>query len=346
MKNDKRLSSLELRFVGRAEDRFTSALEGHMELHEGVGLSDLLKFLYQSSLGSHHLLEMMDETEMLNWIRKNLENTHPSDGSLTEELYGKKWVRLNFGPYKKKYGNDYQKIYEAFMKAKSLEREQPEEFKKLLKRLMDAFRKGTIRFVADEPEALGLFENFLKEYEEKGYPPIHHSKTYMLKNSDDYLVIPQSSLVEIMGTNEVEDDSSASSDLKIDEFMSGAVKFHGHLGPFLVLGVKAGLLANSVLGKDCFKTEAVVTTYPHPPNSCFVDGIQFVTGCTMGKLNIKLRRGKGTSVLFTKEGRRLRLKVKDRTLESISKIKSERESGKESVRLMNVSSSELFDIEK
>jgi len=186
----------------------------------------------------------------------------------------------------------------------------------------------------------------LKEYEEKGYPPIHHSKTYMLKNSDDYLVIPRSSLVEIMGTNKVEDDASASSDSKLDEFMSGAVKFHGHLGPFLVLGVKAGLLANSVLGKDCFKTEAIVTTCAHPPNSCFVDGIQFVTGCTMGKRNIKLGRGKGTSVLFTKEDRKLRLKVKNRTLESIIKIRSEGDSEKESVRLMNVSSSELFNIEK
>ena len=102
MKNEKRLSLLELRFVGRAEDDFIKVLREYMELHEGVSLIDLLKFLYQSSLGSFHLLEMMNETKMLNWIKKNLENTQPSDGSLAEELYGKKWVRLNFGPYKKR----------------------------------------------------------------------------------------------------------------------------------------------------------------------------------------------------------------------------------------------------
>ncbi len=346
MKNEKRLSSLELRFVGRAEDDITKALRKHMELHEGVSLFDLLKFLYQSSLGSFHLLEMMNETKMLNLIKKNLENTQPSDGSLVEELYGRKWVRLNFGPYKKRYGNDYRKIYEAFLKARNMKQGHVEEFRKLLESLIDAFRKGRIQFVAREPRGLSLVEGFLKEYEEEGYPPVHHSKAYMLKNRSDYLVVPRSSLADMMCTNKIEDYAVASNDLARDEVMRGAVEFHGHLGPFLVLGVRAGLLANSFLGKDCFKMKAIVITGSHPPNSCFVDGIQFATGCTMGKRNIALRRGKGTSVLFTKEGLKLRLKVKGKMLECISKIKSENESEKESVRLLNIPASELFEIEK
>lgn len=168
----------------------------------------------------------------------------------------------------------------------------------------------------------------------------------MLKNSSDYLVIPRLSLVEIARVNRIEDDVVASHDLASDEIMKRAVEFHGHLGPFLVLGVRAGLLANSFLGKDCFKTKAIVTTDFHPPNSCFVDGIQFVTGCTMGKRNIKLRKGKETSVLFTKEGLKLRLKVKGKLLESINKIKSENGSEKEPMRLLHIPTSELFEIEK
>jgi hypothetical protein len=346
VKNEKHLSFLELRFVGRAEDDFTKALRKHMELHEGVSLFDLLKFLYQSSLGSFHLLEMMNETKILNWVKKNLENTQPSDGSLVEELYGKKWVRLNFGPYKRRYGTEYRKIYEAFMRAKNMKQGHEEEFRKLLESLLDAFRKGRIQSVSPEPRTLSLVENLLKEYEEEGYPPVHHSKIYMLKNSSDYLVVPRSSLAEIFRTHEDEDYTVTSHDLALDEIMKGAVEFHGHLGPFLVLGVKAGLLANSFLGKDCFKMKAVVTTVPHPPNSCFVDGIQFVTGCTMGKCNIKIRKGKETSALFAKEDLKLRLKVKDELLESIGQIKSEDESRRESKRLLCVPSSELFVIEK
>jgi len=131
-----------------------------------------------------------------------------------------------------------------------------------------------------------------------------------------------------------------------DGLLEGVVEFHGHLGPFLVLGVKAGLLANSLLGKDCFKTTAIVATDPSPPNSCFVDGVQFVTGCTMGKGNIKLRRGKNTSVLFLKEGRKLRLKLKDKVLASIKEVSSEEESKRLSLKLLDMPFSELFQVQK
>ena len=131
-----------------------------------------------------------------------------------------------------------------------------------------------------------------------------------------------------------------------EEMLKRVVEFHGHLGPFLVLGVKAGLLANSLLGKDCFKTSAIVNTEPSPPTSCFVDGVQFVTGCTMGKCNIKLRKGKNTSVVFLREGRKVRLKVKEKVLEVINKIASDEESGKESLKLLEKPVSELFEVEK
>ena len=131
-----------------------------------------------------------------------------------------------------------------------------------------------------------------------------------------------------------------------DGLLKGVVEFHGHLGPFLVLGVKAGLLANSLLGKDYFKTTAIVATDPSPPNSCFVDGVQFVTGCTMGKGNIKLRKAKNTSVLFLKEGRKLRLKLKDKVLQSIKEVSSEEESKRLSLKLLNSPVSELFEVQK
>ncbi len=131
-----------------------------------------------------------------------------------------------------------------------------------------------------------------------------------------------------------------------DEFVKHVMEFHGHLGPFLVLGVKAGLLANFLLGKDCFKTTAVVMTDPSPPSSCFVDGVQFTTGCTMGKRNIKLKKGKDLNVLFQKEGRKLRLKLKKEVLDSIKSISSEKESRETSLDLLNRSASELFEIQK
>lgn len=195
MKDETRLSSLEFRFVGRADNDFDNALQKHLGLHQGVGLSDLLKFLYQSSLGPFHLLEMMREKELLGWIQRSLEKTKPSAGLLMEPLYGNKWVRLNFGPYKKKYSNDYQRIYEAFMQATNLKPGRLEDFEMLLEKLADAYRKGRIQPVTRAPEALSLVVSFLKQYREGACPPVHHSRSYMLKNSSDYLVI--SSAVEL-----------------------------------------------------------------------------------------------------------------------------------------------------
>lgn len=198
MNSKERLSAIELKFAGCAEDHFTKAMKKQMEIHEGVTFMDLLKFLYQSTLGPFHLLEMMNETELGNWIRKNLEDAKPSDGPLTEELYDKKWVRLNFGPYKKKYGNDYQRIHEAFVTAKSMKQGELKEYKTLLRKLVDAIEKEEIKPLIDEPMFFSLVESFLRECEENDYPPIHHSKTYMLKNSSEYLVIPYSSLDKIV----------------------------------------------------------------------------------------------------------------------------------------------------
>ncbi len=65
--------------------------------------------------------------------------------------------------------------------------------------------------------------------------------------------------------------------------------FHGHLGPFAMLGYRAGRLALRVLeAPSHFGIHARVTCPPHTPPSCFVDGIQYGTGCTLGKGNIEL----------------------------------------------------------
>jgi formylmethanofuran dehydrogenase subunit E len=131
-----------------------------------------------------------------------------------------------------------------------------------------------------------------------------------------------------------------------DDLLKRAVEFHGHLGPFLVLGLKAGLLANSLLGKDCFETTAVVATDPNPPHSCLVDGVQFVTGCTMGKGNIKIKRSKSIYVLFLKGGRKLKLKLIRNVLGTIRNASSQKDSEKVALELLKKPAHELFVIEE
>jgi len=122
------------------------------------------------------------------------------------------------------------------------------------------------------------------------------------------------------------------------------VKFHGHLGPFLILGLKAGLYANNTLGKDCFRTYVIVETETSPPFSCIVDGIQITTGCTMGKRNIELKKGRHLHVTFVKEGTRLKMRLKDKILKELENLKSGEECKRKAISLLNKSIQELFDV--
>ena len=76
--------------------------------------------------------------------------------------------------------------------------------------------------------------------------------------------------------------------------------FHGHLGPFAMLGYRAGRLALDRLDAPShFGITARVTCPDRTPPSCFADGIQYSTGCTLGKGNITLMASETVSVTVT-----------------------------------------------
>ncbi|HTW92850.1 MAG TPA: formylmethanofuran dehydrogenase subunit E family protein [bacterium] len=81
-----------------------------------------------------------------------------------------------------------------------------------------------------------------------------------------------------------------------------ATRFHGHLGPWLVLGLKAGTYARRKLAASPFELRARVSCPAGTPYTCFVDGVQFSSGCTMGKGNISHVRAKGCRVEFMRDG--------------------------------------------
>ncbi|MEN6357550.1 MAG: formylmethanofuran dehydrogenase subunit E family protein [Armatimonadota bacterium] len=67
-----------------------------------------------------------------------------------------------------------------------------------------------------------------------------------------------------------------------------AKRFHGHMGPNLVIGIKMGNYAVKTLGiSNHFGIDVEVHCPGKPPVSCMIDGIQLSTGATMGKTNIR-----------------------------------------------------------
>lgn len=76
-------------------------------------------------------------------------------------------------------------------------------------------------------------------------------------------------------------------------------EYHGHLGPFAVVGYVAGRIGLKRLGaRKYFGIRATVECEPTPPQSCIVDGVQVAAGCTYGKRNIQLRESSRVAIHF------------------------------------------------
>ena len=97
----------------------------------------------------------------------------------------------------------------------------------------------------------------------------------------------------------------------MEEILNKIEDFHGHIGPYVIIGYKMGEISKSKLGEDPFSKKAIVWTGNETPLSCIIDGIQLSSGCTLGKGNIIVKNEKIPKVQFiTKEGKTLDITLK------------------------------------
>ncbi len=127
-----------------------------------------------------------------------------------------------------------------------------------------------------------------------------------------------------------------------------AVKFHGHLGPYLVLGLKAGELALKKLKcKKYFGLEVRVWGANKKPKSCLIDGLQLSTGATYGKGNIVKLYGTSIKMIFVKQdtGMRLALRFKDSVVKELARALTHKDSEFLAGKLYRMDSFLLFDLQ-
>ena len=127
-------------------------------------------------------------------------------------------------------------------------------------------------------------------------------------------------------------------DVTSDPRWERAVQFHGHICPGLMIGFRASLYAAELLGVTFSKDEEIVCIAEN--DSCSVDAIQSVLGCTIGKGNLLFHmRGKQAFSFYNRNtGRSVRLVQKN------SDVKRTRE---ESFAFYSsCSSEEIFDVKE
>ena len=92
-----------------------------------------------------------------------------------------------------------------------------------------------------------------------------------------------------------------------------ARKLHGHVGPYLVIGLKMGIAAKKALDisdSESTHLRAEVAVPLYPPFSCLLDGIQVSTTCTIGNQRLSVKNSKSIQATFTKENSSMIVKIK------------------------------------
>lgn len=123
--------------------------------------------------------------------------------------------------------------------------------------------------------------------------------------------------------------------------------FHGHLGPYVVLGYRMGKLALGELGASGhFDLSAKVYSILTPPCSCLIDGIQLGSGCTLGKRNIEVHTSDGPAyaVFESRSKQQVTIKLKPSIPSEIKSLVEEKGVEPAAEIYMDRSLDSLFEI--
>lgn len=124
-----------------------------------------------------------------------------------------------------------------------------------------------------------------------------------------------------------------------------AEEFHGHLGPWLILGVRAGEFALKKLKcKKFFGIEVKVRGANEKPRSCLIDGLQLSTGATYGKGNIQKIGGAQIRAEFCNPAnqKRITLSLKKGIVQRLRETRSHKDAEILAKKLYNATYNKLF----
>ena len=108
-------------------------------------------------------------------------------------------------------------------------------------------------------------------------------------------------------------------------WLAYAAQFHGHLGPWATAGTRAGMAGLRAIRAEGYFDVEVTCEGPlaKPPRSCFLDGLQVATGCTLGKRNLHWVKSKEVLVRMknTRTGKQAEVRPTAALLELLASFK-------------------------
>ena len=132
--------------------------------------------------------------------------------------------------------------------------------------------------------------------------------------------------------------------------INAARKLHGHLGPFLVIGVRMGEAAIKNLnltGNERLDLRVNVKVPLQTPFSCLLDGIQIATTCTVGNQRLKIENAETIQATFTtqKEAKALKITINESLSEQLKQKQSQNKLTEElALEIADIPENQLFKI--
>jgi len=132
-----------------------------------------------------------------------------------------------------------------------------------------------------------------------------------------------------------------------------AENLHGHLGPFLVIGVRIGMLAKGISNANTWESNKLRVTARLPlltPFSCILDGIQATTQCTVGNQRLTIENSQAQIIVYFKQqnsNNALSVHVNPKILDEIKNRYSKGASNEELAwEIASMPENDLFTIEE
>lgn len=134
--------------------------------------------------------------------------------------------------------------------------------------------------------------------------------------------------------------------IDLPEDLKECVTFHGHLCPGVVIGYCAARLGMRELSASRAGDEELIAIVEN--DTCAVDGIQVLTGCTFGKGNLFFRDyGKMVFTFATRaNGRSVRLRLAPASAPSLEDVPEDQRRRKRIEFMVAIDPAELFEIRR
>jgi formylmethanofuran dehydrogenase subunit E len=126
-----------------------------------------------------------------------------------------------------------------------------------------------------------------------------------------------------------------------------AVKFHGHLGPYLILCLIAGEIGLKELGcRIYFGLTVKVYGANMKPKSCLIDGLQLSTGATYGKGNIQKFKAASIKVCMINPANKktIQISLKKPLVSTLNDLQSHAESERFARKLLKMRQTDIFEL--